>query len=56
MYYLFYNTGNILFKETIMEDYLHSAMSYCNVKILQDFIGTPRVTLISNNAKNAINK
>ena len=39
-----------------MADYLRSAMSYCNVKILQDFIGTPRVTLISNNAKNAINK
>ena len=39
-----------------MEDYLRSAMSYCNVKSLQDFIGTPRVTVISNNAKNAINK
>ena len=39
-----------------MEDYLRSAMSYCNVKRLQDFIGTPKVTIISNNAKNAINK
>lgn len=39
-----------------MKDYLCSAMSYCNVRLLQDFIGTPRVTLISNNAKNAINK
>ena len=39
-----------------MEDYLRSAMSYCNVKSLQNFIGTPRVTVISNNAKNAINK
>ena len=39
-----------------MVDYLRSAMSYCNIKSLQDFIGTPRVTLISNNAKNAINK
>ncbi len=39
-----------------MEDYLRSAMSYCNAKSLQDFIGTPRVTVISNNAKNAINK
>lgn len=39
-----------------MEDYLRSAMSYCNVKSLQKFIGTPRVTVISNNAKNAINK
>ena len=39
-----------------MKDYLRSAMSYCNVKRLQDFIGTPKVTIISNNAKNAINK
>lgn len=39
-----------------MVDYLRSAMSYCNVKRLQDFIGTPKVTIISNNAKNAINK
>ena len=39
-----------------MKDYLRSAMSYCNVKQLQDFIGTPKVTIISNNAKNAINK
>lgn len=39
-----------------MKDYLRSAMSYCNVKLLQNFIGTPRVTVISNNAKNAINK
>ena len=39
-----------------MEDYLRSAMSYCNAKSLQDFIGTPKVTVISNNAKNAINK
>lgn len=39
-----------------MVDYLRSAMSYCNIKRLQDFIGTPRVTIISNNAKNAINK
>ena len=27
-----------------------------NVRLLQDFIGTPKVTVISNNAKNAINK
>lgn len=39
-----------------MKDYLRSAMSYCNVKRLQDFIGTSKVTIISNNAKNAINK
>ena len=39
-----------------MKDYLRSAMSYCNVKRLRDFIGTPKVTIISNNAKNAINK
>ena len=39
-----------------MEDYLRSAMSYCNVRLLQNFIGTPKVTVISNNAKNAINK
>ena len=39
-----------------MKDYLRSAMSYCNVKRLQDFIRTPKVTIISNNAKNAINK
>ena len=39
-----------------MADYLRSARSYCNVKALQNFIGTPRVTIISNNAKNAINK
>lgn len=39
-----------------MKDYLRSAMSYCNVKRLQDFIGTPKITIISNNAKNAINK
>ena len=39
-----------------MVDYLRSAMSYCNIKRLQDFIGTPIVTVISNNAKNAINK
>ena len=39
-----------------MKDYLRSAMSYCNVNRLQDFIGTPKVTIISNNAKNAINK
>ena len=39
-----------------MKDYLRSAMSYCNVKRLRNFIGTPKVTIISNNAKNAINK
>ena len=39
-----------------MKDYLCSAMSYCSVRQLQNFIGTPKVTLISNNAKNAINK
>lgn len=39
-----------------MADYLRSAMSYCNAKTLDRFIGKQQCILLSNNAQNAINK
>ena len=39
-----------------MADYLRSAMSYCNAKTLDRFIGRQQCILLSNNAQNAINK
>ena len=39
-----------------MEDYLRSAMSYCNAKTLDRFISRQQCILLSNNAQNAINK
>lgn len=39
-----------------MEDYLRSAMSYCNAKTLDEFIGKQQYVILSNNAQNAINK
>ena len=39
-----------------MADYLRSAMSYCNAKTLDRFIGIQQCILLSNNAQNAINK
>lgn len=39
-----------------MEDYLRSAMSYCDSKTLEDFIKNAHVKLMSNNALNSINK
>lgn len=39
-----------------MADYLRSAMSYCNAKTLDIFIGSQQYILLSNNAQNAINK
>lgn len=41
---------------TNMADYLRSAMSYCNAKTLDEFIGKQQCILLSNNAQNAINK
>lgn len=39
-----------------MADYLRSAMSYCNAKTLDEFIGKQKYILLSDNAQNAINK
>lgn len=39
-----------------MEDYLRSAMSYCDSKTLEDFIKNAHLKLMSNNALNSINK
>lgn len=39
-----------------MANYLRSAMSYCNAKTLDIFIGKQQCILLSNNAQNAINK
>ena len=39
-----------------MADYFRSAMSYCNAKTLDRFIGNQQYILLSNNAQNAINK
>ena len=39
-----------------MADYLRSAMSYCNAKTLDRFIGKQQCILLSNNTQNAINK
>lgn len=39
-----------------MANYLRSAMSYCNAKTLDGFIGKQQCILLSNNAQNAINK
>ena len=39
-----------------MNDFLRSNMSYCNAFTLHEYIGTPKVMLISDNAKNAVNK
>lgn len=36
--------------------YLRSAMSYCNFKQIADFVGGPEIMLLSDGAKNAINK
>ena len=38
------------------EHYLKSAMSYCNAKSLDDFIGEQELLIMSPTAKNAINK
>ena len=37
-------------------DYLRSAMSYCNFTKIEDFIGGPEIMLLSESAKNSINK
>lgn len=37
-------------------DYLRSAMSYCNFDDIIDFVGGPNVYLLSESAKNSINK
>lgn len=51
-------TEDILLKAgfTKIEDRLERAMSYCNAKTLDEFIGKPQCILLSNNAQNAINK
>lgn len=39
-----------------MRDYLKSAMSYCNSKTLNEFIGKQNLIINSNNAINSVNK
>lgn len=37
-------------------DYLRSSMSYCNARTLNDFIGKPKIMLLSEGAKSSVNK
>lgn len=37
-------------------DYLRSSMSYCNFTEIEKFIGGPKIMLLSESAKNSINK
>ena len=38
------------------EDYLRSAMSYCNIKTIDDFVGGPELNILSCNASNQFNQ
>lgn len=37
-------------------DYLRSSMSYCNITEIEEFVGGPKVMILSESAKNSINK